>query len=80
MGMDEETRQRIFDPFFTTKKVGEGTGLGLAICFSILEKLGGHIACQSILGKGTTFTITLPHEPPVIPLDTDFSDKNNQTK
>ena len=71
MGMDEETRQRIFDPFFTTKKVGEGTGLGLAICFSILEKLGGHIACQSILGKGTTFTITLPHEPPVIPLDTD---------
>ncbi|MBQ7608457.1 MAG: two-component sensor histidine kinase [Desulfovibrionaceae bacterium] len=65
-GMDEATKARIFDPFFTTKKVGEGTGLGLAICFSILEKLGGHVDVQSILGEGTTFTITLPHEPPVV--------------
>ena len=64
--MDEATKARIFDPFFTTKKVGEGTGLGLAICFSILEKLGGHVDVQSILGEGTTFTITLPHEPPVV--------------
>ena len=74
-GMDEATRQRIFDPFFTTKKVGEGTGLGLAICFSILEKLGGHITVESTPGKGTVFTIILPHEPPVVPLEADFAEK-----
>lgn len=62
-GMDEETRKHIFDPFFTTKKVGEGSGLGLAICFNILEKLGGRIEVQSQLGKGTSFCISLPHEP-----------------
>ena len=66
-GMDEETQRQIFDPFFTTKKVGEGTGLGLAICYSILAKLGGHIDVASQKGVGTTFTITLPHEPPAEP-------------
>ncbi len=63
-GMDRETLQRIFDPFFTTKKVGEGTGLGLAICFTILEKLGGRIDVQSEQGHGTSFTVSLPAEPP----------------
>ncbi|WP_291439671.1 sensor histidine kinase [Desulfovibrio sp.] len=66
-GMDLETVTRIFDPFFTTKKVGEGTGLGLAICYTILEKLGGRIEVQSRLGEGTTFSITLPAEPPQLP-------------
>lgn len=63
-GMDEETLRRIFDPFFTTKKVGEGTGLGLAICFTILEKLGGRIDVRSEPGHGTSFTVSLPAEPP----------------
>lgn len=66
-GMDQETITRIFDPFFTTKKVGEGTGLGLAICYTILEKLGGRIEVQSRLGEGTTFSVTLPAEPPQLP-------------
>ena len=62
-GIGPEKLKRIFDPFFTTKKVGEGTGLGLAICYSILEKLGGHISVDSVEGQGSTFTITLPLEP-----------------
>ena len=66
-GMDQETMSRIFDPFFTTKKVGEGTGLGLAICYTILEKLGGRIEVQSQVGQGTTFSVTLPPEPPQLP-------------
>ena len=63
-GLDEETKSKIFDPFFTTKPLGKGTGLGLAICYNILEKLGGRIDVQSEVGKGTTFTIFMPPEPP----------------
>lgn len=63
-GLDEETKSKIFDPFFTTKPLGKGTGLGLAICYNILEKLGGRVDVQSEVGKGTTFTISLPPEPP----------------
>lgn len=61
-GMPCETMEHIFEPFYTTKAVGEGTGLGLSICFSIIEKLGGHIEVQSAQGVGSTFTIRLPRQ------------------
>jgi len=60
-GMPEEVQGRIFEQGFTTKDVGKGTGLGMAIAKSIVtEKHGGAIACQSQLGKGTEFIISLP--------------------
>ncbi|MEW6428506.1 MAG: HDOD domain-containing protein [Thermodesulfobacteriota bacterium] len=59
-GIDPKHLSRIFDPFFTTKKEGEGSGLGLAICNTIVEHNGGTIRVQSALGKGTTFTVSLP--------------------
>ena len=59
-GIPEANLQKIFDPFFTTKPVGKGTGLGLSICYGIIKKMGGEINVKSALGKGTTFTITLP--------------------
>jgi two-component system, NtrC family, sensor kinase len=59
-GIPKEVLGKIFDPFFTTKKANEGTGLGLSISYSILEKLGGHIAVSSREGMGSTFTIRLP--------------------
>jgi len=61
MGMTEAVKAKIFEQGFTTKEVGKGTGLGMAIAAQIVqEKHGGAIACQSELGKGTEFTISLP--------------------
>ncbi len=60
-GIPEGIRERIFDPFFTTKEVGRGTGQGLAIARNVVvDKHGGAIAVDSVVGKGTTFTIRLP--------------------
>jgi two-component system NtrC family sensor kinase len=59
-GIPEANLPRIFDPFFTTKPVGKGTGLGLSIIYGIINKLGGTISVDSAVGKGTTFTISLP--------------------
>lgn len=62
-GIPEANLPRIFDPFFTTKPVGKGTGLGLSICYGIIDKMGGTIKVASSVGKGTTFTVSLPMTP-----------------
>jgi signal transduction histidine kinase len=64
-GIPEKLLPKIFQPFFTTKgtaRRGEakGTGLGLAICREIIEHHRGRIEVQSVMGKGTTFTVYLP--------------------
>lgn len=51
---------KIFDPGFTSKGVGVGTGLGLSISYNIIKKHKGTIDVESVEGKGTSFTITLP--------------------
>ena len=59
-GISQDNITKIFDPFFTTKDVGKGTGLGMNIAYNIIQKHNGTIHVDSELGKGTTFTITLP--------------------
>jgi two-component system, NtrC family, sensor kinase len=60
MGMHEDVKAHIFEPFFTTKSEGKGVGLGLAIAYGIIERHHGSIEVESAIGKGTTFTLTLP--------------------
>jgi two-component system NtrC family sensor kinase len=59
-GIPADILPRLFEPFLTTKETGRGVGLGLAISRSILERHSGTIEVQSELGRGTTFTLTLP--------------------
>jgi ligand-binding sensor domain-containing protein/signal transduction histidine kinase len=60
-GISPENLGRIFDPGFTTKSVGVGMGLGMPTCYKIIvDEHGGHIDVASELGKGTTFSISLP--------------------
>lgn len=57
-GIPDKLKSKIFEPLFTTRQIG--TGLGLPSCKTIVEKHHGKISFVSNMGKGTTFTITLP--------------------
>jgi signal transduction histidine kinase len=66
IGIPEADQSAIFDRFFRAHahrdhELGvSGTGLGLAIATECLTALGGSIRCESVVGEGTTFFVTLP--------------------
>jgi len=64
-GIPADHLPRIFERFYVvdksrSRKLG-GTGLGLAIVKHIAQVHGGHVTVESVLGKGSTFTLHLPH-------------------
>jgi two-component system NtrC family sensor kinase len=59
-GIPAEHLSRIYDPFFTTKALGQGTGLGLSITYGIVGEHDGTITCESHVGEGTRFLLSLP--------------------
>jgi len=68
IGIAPEHHERIFEDFrqvddSPSRQYG-GTGLGLAICRRLATSLGGRITLRSNLGQGSTFTLTIPLEPP----------------
>ena len=68
-GITEDNLNKIFTPLFTTKS--NGVGFGLAICKRIIEAHGGTIIVKSAVGKGTTFTVSLPIKPNPAPKKAD---------
>jgi len=59
-GIAPENLKAIFEPFYTTKEVGKGTGLGLSQALGFAKQSGGEIVAESVLGRGSVFTIYLP--------------------
>lgn len=68
IGISQESLPHIFDPFWqveqsSTRRFG-GTGLGLGVARRLARLLGGDVVVRSTLGKGSTFTVTLPLQLP----------------
>jgi signal transduction histidine kinase len=59
-GIPEEHIQHIFKPFYRVARDAHGIGLGLPVVQSIIKAHGGEIWVESVPGKGSTFTFTLP--------------------
>jgi signal transduction histidine kinase/PAS domain-containing protein len=67
IGIEEKDQEKIFQDFqqvdqSPTRAYG-GTGLGLSICRRLAQMLGGRITLQSMVGKGSTFSLYLPRRP-----------------
>lgn len=60
-GIADDVLPHIFEPFFSTKsRLREGMGLGLSVSRNLIESYGGVIDLQTEVGRGTTFSVTLP--------------------
>lgn len=64
IGIDVQHHEKVFEPFRRLHAEADvsGRGLGLATCRKIVERHGGRIWCDSVAGKGSKFSFTLPTE------------------
>ena len=62
-GLPGDVMVSLFQPLGGTRRAGH-SGLGLSIVHGLVARLGGHIACQSLPGRGTRFFILLPQLTP----------------
>lgn len=64
VGIPPDQLRLIFETFYTTKEPDEdghgGSGLGLSVCRQIIEQHQGRIRVESVVGKGSKFTVKLP--------------------
>jgi two-component system NtrC family sensor kinase len=58
VGIPADVLPQLFDPFFSTKE--DGSGLGLALTQQIVRDHGGDLRVESMVGRGTTFTVSVP--------------------
>ena len=58
IGIPADVLPQLFDPFFSTKE--DGSGLGLALTQQIVRDHGGDLRVDSVVGRGTTFTVSVP--------------------
>lgn len=60
-GIPENVQSKIFERFYQVENIGSfGTGIGLALTKELVQLLNGKIGVESVLGKGSKFTVTLP--------------------
>jgi signal transduction histidine kinase len=68
IGIAESDRDKLFKPFVqldsTSNREYEGTGLGLALINKFIELHSGSLEVESEEGKGSTFTFSIPVDPP----------------
>ena len=59
-GIAPEHLARVFEPFFTTREIGQGLGLGLSISYGVIERHGGTLLAESVVGEWTELIFDLP--------------------
>jgi signal transduction histidine kinase len=74
IGLSEDDRHKVFERFWRgdpARSDGRGVGLGLAVALALTERHGGSITVTSEVGRGSTFTLSLPHIAPPAPPSSD---------
>ncbi|MDO8288422.1 MAG: ATP-binding protein [Parvibaculum sp.] len=76
-GIPADMIASVVEPYFSTKGQGQGTGLGLSMALQLAEKLGGGLAIESEMGKGTSVSLYIPQDHQVEPPKVHITSETN---